>query len=105
MQISGTKLLRTRGWNLKSSSQYDIQGAQKAPVIAGKAATVQLLQPKEIQALGNDVAASRRPRRRRPEKYPVKAVPAGGPDAEVGVPLRVPRVLAVLGFPQKLPDI
>lgn len=70
-------------------------------MVTGKSATVQLFQPKEIQTLGNDMAASLC----RSEKYPIKAMPTGGPDAEVRVHLRIPRVLAVLRFAQKLPDI
>lgn len=101
MQTSSTKLLRTCDFYLKSSSQYDVQGAQKAPVIAGKPATVQFLQPKEIQTLGNDVATFRR----RSEKYPIKAMLTVGTDAKVRVHLCIPRVLAVLRFAQKLPDI
>lgn len=97
------KTTQNMGLVFGNMSQDDVQGAQKAPVVAGKSATVQLFQPKEIQTLGDDVAASRR--LRRSEKYPVKAMLAGGSDAEVGVHLRVPRVLAVLGFAQELPDI
>lgn len=70
-------------------------------MVTGESATVQLLQPEEIQTLGDHVAVPRR----RSEKDPIEAMLTGGADAEVRVRLRVPRVPAVLRLAQKLPDI
>lgn len=85
-----------------NTSQDDVQGAEKAPVVTGEPATVQLLQPQEVQALGDEVAA---PRGRSSEEDPVEAVATGGPDAQVGVQPCVPRVAAVLRPAQQLPDV
>lgn len=70
-------------------------------MVAGKPAAVQLLQPEEVQTLGDDVAAVHG----RSEEDAVEAVLADGAQAQVRVGLRVPRVLAVLGPAQQLPHV
>ena len=70
-------------------------------MIAGEPAAIQFLQPKEVQTLGNDVAAICGCS----EKDSIEAMLADSTYPQVRVCLGVPRILAVLGFAQKLPDV